>query len=244
MSISCSNNGGYLEALTTILDGASEFTLSTWIKSNATGVDSGWITHAFPDGRDRFVNMRYDADGLNSGNVNNIKVGIELTGGVEHNMETVGNVQTTDWQHVAMRWQSGSDIEIYIDGDFSNDPAGGSGSNTGTISGFDRVIIGEGVKDEVPGQSWDGLIEDVRLFDRYLSEEEIQTIYATAGTDNIVDGLIYRYKFNEDSVGATIPTTAGFVKDSSNHSIDLTRQSNTITYGERFVRYERKYKVY
>lgn len=245
MSLSCSNNGGFLESLSTILSaGATECTLSTWIKSNVTGVDLGWITHAVPDGRDRFLNMRYDAAGLNSGTTNCIKVGIELNGGDELNMETVSGLQTTDWQHVAYRWQSGSDIEVYVDGELSNAPNGSSGTNTGTISGFDRIIIGKGVKEETPGASWDGLIDDVRLYNRYLSPEEIQTIYATAGVDNIVNGLVYRFIFNELSAGSTIPTTTGFVKGSTIEDNELTASGGTLSYGEKFVRYDRKYKQY
>ena len=55
--------------------------------------------------------------------------------------------------------------------------------------------------------SWNGEIEDLRVYNRALSADEISTLYATMGRDGILDGLQARWPLNErppDTVASNI----------------------------------------
>lgn len=231
MAVEFLSNGGVLQRLSvTGLNGLSAVTYMAFIKSDVIGTDSGWIKHAATDGTDRFITARYDIAGFSGGGTNVIKAGLQLNGSIEHNAETNSGLQTTDWQHVCVRWESGTDIEIIVDGVDETDTGSIAGGNTGTTSGNDRILVGQGSKDA--GDSWDGLIDDVRLYSRYLSLDEINTILNSYGADNIVDGLVYRYIFKEGAPSSVIPTTTNFIRDVAGQGNDLTRVSANVNFAE------------
>jgi hypothetical protein len=51
---------------------------------------------------------------------------------------------------------------------------------------------------------FDGTIEDVRIYNIVLNLYEVSSIYGSFGSDGIIQGLVSRYLFNEDS---DIPTS-------------------------------------
>ena len=51
----------------------------------------------------------------------------------------------------------------------------------GVLTGYNKLIIGKGSKDIGARGSWYGLIDDVRIYSRALSEEEIREVYAGGG---------------------------------------------------------------
>ncbi|MCH7919408.1 MAG: LamG domain-containing protein, partial [Planctomycetes bacterium] len=161
--------GGYL-------NGLSDLTVSVWIKSNQTGTNAGFIHGVDPPvGQDRVFAMRYDSSGASFGGSNILKVGVVSDGG-NQNLETSNDLQTTEWQHVAMTWTSGGLIEFYADG-VQDTPAGRNNPNNGgTVSEVTSLLIGKGGKDEDATEGWDGLIDDVRIYSRVLSAEEIQQV--------------------------------------------------------------------
>lgn len=57
-----------------------------------------------------------------------------------------------------------------------------------------------------------GIIEDVRIYDRWISDNEIESIYHLKGVDDIFDGLIHRWILNNGDEN-TIASEAGSVKD-------------------------------
>lgn len=83
-----------------------------------------------------------------------------------------------------------------------------------------------------------GLLDDVRIYNRRLSAIEIQTIYATRGTDGIVDGLVLRTQLEEGTSGSS-PAGAGFVKDLSNNKNDYTPTGSPV-YRESVLRFRRR----
>jgi hypothetical protein len=224
--------GGTLQRLSVSnLNGLSALTFMAFIKSNIVSTDRGWIKHALPDGTDRFITARYDVSGFSGGGTNVIKAGIQLNGNVEHNAETVSGLQTTDWQHVCVRWESGSDIQIVVDGVDQTDPGSISGGNTGTTSGTDRILLGQGGKDG-GSLSWDGILDDFRFYSRYLSIDEILTIINSDGGDDIVEGLQYRYIFGEGAPSSPIPTTVNLINDISGNGNALTRSGAVVNFSE------------
>ena len=77
-----------------------------------------------------------------------------------------------------------------------------------------------------PTQSWDGYLDDFRVYNRFLSQEEIETLYACRGNDWIIDGLINWWPMNEGSEGSTVSSLIDVVG-----GFDLTVVNSTPTYG-------------
>jgi hypothetical protein len=63
-----------------------------------------------------------------------------------------------------------------------------------------------------PRREWDGLLDDIRIYNRTLSLAELETMYALRGIDNIVSGLVNRWRMNEQAPGVAA-SGAGSIKD-------------------------------
>ena len=163
------------------LNGLSATTVAIWIKSNETGSDRGFLTGVPPAGQDRVFTMRYDSAGASYGGTNLIKMGIQSTGG-DQQIESSSNLQTTEWQHVAMTWEDGGEIRFYVNGVEDEVSGRNTPNNTGTTSEITSLIIGKGGKDASNG--WNGLIDEVRIFDTALTAEEIQAVMLGVGGES------------------------------------------------------------
>ncbi len=151
------------------LNGLEAITMAMWVKADAIPTDKGFIIAAPPAGADSFCTVRYDAAGATAGGTAVLKIGLTSTGG-EQQLESSNNLQTTEWQHVAVTWSSGQPITLYADG-IEDTPTDNYAGMVGTISGCNTLIVGQGGKDA--GASWAGMIDEVRIYDRVLSVGEI-----------------------------------------------------------------------
>lgn len=154
------------------INGLTAITTTCWIKSDIVGTDKGFINYAEPAGNDR-RGIRYDADG-GEGDVNLFKYGMEYTSGNEED-ESPANLQSTEWQHVAVTSASGEGLKFYLNGVLVL-PEEDDVSESGTITGCTVVLIGKGGRVGGPASSWDGLVDDVRIYDKALTQEEIQQV--------------------------------------------------------------------
>ncbi len=156
------------------LNGLSALTVCMWIKSNLTGTDRGFIDCEQPDGSDQMITMRYDLSGGSYGGRNVIKMAVTSTPDWEQQLESSSNVQTTEWQHVAMTWSSGDVIRLYING-IEDTSTGRTEPNDagGTTTDCTTLLIGKGGKDLGTTAGWNGLIDDVRIYDKALAVDEI-----------------------------------------------------------------------
>lgn len=235
MSIDFLGNGAYIEDSDgeTGLIGLSAITFSSWIKSNQTGTDSGWFICESPNGSDSSITVRYDQSGANGGGTNVIKIGITTTTDGDVQLESSSFVQTTDLQHILFRWSSGNNIRLWINGIEDTPTAVDSGS--GTITDLSTVIIGKGGKDTGSGDSWDGIVEDVRIYSRILSLDEITTLYNSRGIDSILNGIVFRYPFSEESDGSSF----SIAHDIGPNKRDAVASNNPQGSGS-FLRYRRR----
>lgn len=233
MSIFLDGVGDYLSLNQAIGNGWSSITICSWIFSNETNTDNGFIIFEPPDGTDQAGTIRYDAGGFLGGGTNLIKTGLQINGNIQHNVETQSNVQVAGaWQHVAMTWTSGSNIVVYIDGVLATLTGVANANPVGTISGHTELFIGRGAKDESPTTTgWSGFIDDTRLYDRALSADEIQTIFALRGRDSIIDNLQFRYVYQEAGIGQLVST----ITDISSNGRDLTTVAGTPSFGSQVL---------
>lgn len=154
------------------LDGLDAITVSVWVKSDVTGTDKGFIIMEYPAGNDD-RDMRYDAVGATGDGIEVIKMGITIAiddVNTTIQLESSEYVQTTDWQHLVMTWSSGNQLKLYIDG-LLDELTANDDAETGTTIGATKLLVGRGGKDQTG--SWDGLIDDVRIYDYALSDAEV-----------------------------------------------------------------------
>ncbi|MHC4459885.1 MAG: LamG domain-containing protein [Planctomycetota bacterium] len=149
------------------LNGLSAITMSLWLKADVVGEDHGILFGCEPTGLDQELGIRYDMAGAFGHGTKGIKASIRTTSDYTQ-IESTSNVQTTGWQHLAVVWESGSSLKLYIDGQL--DPLlFDKGIVSGTVTGVEKLVLGRGAK----GQYWDGMIDDVRIYDRALDPNEV-----------------------------------------------------------------------
>lgn len=162
------NGGDYINDL-------DAFTISVWVKSDSVGHDRGIVFGKDPAGGDDIFGLRYDAASwATKGGTNIIKASITTTGGVQA-YEGKSEVQTDKWQHIILSWKSGEKLALYVDGVLDDDPTHNDDEKNGNISGVTKLIIGKGAKDN-NGTSWPGLIDDLRIYNRVLKLDEIESL--------------------------------------------------------------------
>lgn len=138
------------------------------------------------------------------------------------------------WHHIVItRDSTTGTMTVYLDGVFSGSATSPSGAKTTAFQSIGRCEDTGASPEE-----YDGLLDDVRLYDRELTAAEVATIYASRGTDGIVDGLRDRYLLNEQSPG-TAAGGAGQQKDTGPDQNNGTPNSAP-TYETGVLRYRRK----
>lgn len=163
-------HGATVEKGAELINGLEAFTVACWVKSDTIGSDRGFISTKSPSRRqEQQFSLRYDADGSNGGGVNIIKATINTTDGLQ-TYESASNVQTTEWQHIALTWKSGGLLTLYINGK-TDEPTHNSSKKQGVLKGADRFVIAKGSLDN--HIAWRGFIDDVRLYNRVLNGKEI-----------------------------------------------------------------------
>jgi len=149
------------------LNGLEAVTVSLWVKSDVTFEDRGIMFTRDPTGGDTELGIRYDKYGAYGGGIRGIKASIRASSGFTQ-IESTSNVQTTDWQHLALVWQSGQSLKLYIDGQL-NPLTFDMGAVWGTVYRVDKIILGRGTK----GRYSDGMIDDFRIYNRALDPNDI-----------------------------------------------------------------------
>jgi hypothetical protein len=157
------------------LNGLTAATVSVWIKSDVTGVNNGFISNE-DSNNDFGITIRYDSSGLYGSGTNVIKAGFgnASLAGPQSSVESSSNVQTTDWQHIVVTWQASQAPVLYINGQLDT-PTFTSNSAT-SIDNLTFFKIGAHGQGE-----WQGLVDDVRVYNRALSAAEAAALYNGGG---------------------------------------------------------------
>ncbi|MHC4559011.1 MAG: protein kinase domain-containing protein [Planctomycetota bacterium] len=91
-------------------------------------------------------------------------------------------VATGQWHHVCGTYD-GANIRLYVDG--VEDPASPVPFRGRITSNDFDVCIG--ANSEKPGRHWNGLIDDVRIYNYALSQQEIRAVYGGEGSSPVKD---------------------------------------------------------
>jgi hypothetical protein len=135
-------------------------TISAWVYTRSNGglgngriLDNGSTVLKIPN-TDR---LAFSSDGL----------GTEA-------VSAAGSLQLHTWTHVVVSRKSSGMATFYINGSLS----GTANQQSGTpVAGIGHVSIGNGTPNQRSDVGWDGLIDEVRIYDRVLTEEEIKCLY-------------------------------------------------------------------
>lgn len=141
-----------------------ELTVSLWINFKDVTYDNQFLTNGFVDDDDpHYFCLTYNNDGTRK-----IRM-ITRDDTAASNFYSANTYTTGTWYHVVFT-RSGGEGTIYIDGDLEN-----TGTvQSGDIGDYHNWYIGIG-KNYTSG-SFTGQIDEVRIYNRALSEEEIQTL--------------------------------------------------------------------
>ena len=140
------------------ITGSSPRTCAAWVKTSTTGTIIGWGPRGLGA---RWIAV-LDSDGY---------LRIEVGGGA-----IVGSTVVADgrWHHVAATSDGGNvaDIVLYVDG--NQDTPGSAGDRAIDTQPEGDVTIGGS---SIFGAYFNGLIDDVRIYDRALTAEQIRQLY-------------------------------------------------------------------
>ena len=178
------------------LNSLKAFTISLWVQSDLTDTDKGFFMGHDP-GSDRY-GMRYDRRGgsADPDGIDVIKYGVNTNEGNEED-ESSENLQTIEWQHVLLTWESGVGLKLYING-FLDGPTYDADARGGVTKDYDKILLGKGSKDGDADKGWDGRIDDLRILDYVVTEAERRWL-AGIGDKALPDWfhpLLVRYDFD------------------------------------------------
>jgi hypothetical protein len=178
-------NNDYVELPQNITQGLSDFTVSAWIKPAQIGT---WA-RVFDFGSGQSSNMFLTLNAGGAGPRFSITTG---GGGAEQRItSTAGQLPAGEWAHVAVT-KSGTTGTLWINGEAvgTNDNLTLSPDALGATT---QNWIG---KSQYPDPLFDGLVDDVQLYDHGLDQAGIQALMSAPGTGDLA-GNVASYAFDE-----------------------------------------------
>jgi hypothetical protein len=148
-----------------IIEGLSQVTFSTWVKVNDVSGTTLYIVEQSGASSDP-IQIDYAAG--TGGNVNKYKCSIQTD--LPASTNTALNTPQyfdKDWHHIVCTYD-GSNVRLYIDGAFT----GTANAITGNlVSTTNNLVIG------ADSGTWNGSLDDFRIYNRALTATEIQALY-------------------------------------------------------------------
>jgi len=179
-------------------------TMMAWFKSNDAGsIGDSYVTQRFVTQRDAAASSRFAVG------INNDRVAVYWDDGASNIQEGTTVLSAGVWYHAALT-NDGATIRLYVDGIEEGNWAEASLSTPSA----DTFEIGAGGGTRF----FNGILDDVRLYDRELCAAEIVAIYQ----QGIVTAQSHHWALNEtsgttaaDSIGSSHGTLWGFPGDDS-----------------------------
>ena len=156
-----------------------DFTIDAWFRILDYPTLTPWCAPRYPI----FSNYAwgYQTEIMGDGHVQFTKY-YEFAAAVT--VSSLDPVSTGDWHHVAAVHKL-TELRIYVDGQLSNTADSPSGAIFYNSNGFDRPEIGRYSCNDPPDFYFKGLIDELEVFDRALSDEEIGAIYGAGSSGKV-----------------------------------------------------------
>lgn len=178
-----------------------------------------------------------------SGATTNEQYGIDLSSSIPRfligSTTTVTQVMAPNainalaWNHICGTY-NGTTMSLYVNGTLVNTLAR-SGVIASSTSAFS---FGADYNGSAGREFFAGALEDIRLYNRALSQGEIETIVTCRGTGVIRNGLIVNLQLDEARAGATLAASA-VIYDTGPFKLNATNIVANATFSAGFLRRRR-----
>lgn len=194
MALSCDG----VDDRATILDGGSVLDLTAnlsimaWIWTDVVG-DGILRLVVTAQNTDQYA-LHYSLGSVDAGE-NDLRYEI-ANSGTAHDFD-LANITANAWYHAGFTYDNSANA---VEG-YQNGVKGTSRTDTGTPAAVNSLAVGGQLSPTTT--RWDGMIADLRLYNRTLSPAEMATIYACKGHDGIVQGLVGHWLLSDREPGYT-----------------------------------------
>ncbi len=167
---------------------AADHTIVATRNSQATNTDAGYIVWVDNNGSTDYLNFTV-GDG----------------GGTANDQYTAAgatDLSATGWHHFAAVWNDGAGMYLYLDGKLD----GSTTSSTANIGSLANTVAFRIAAESDNGNPFDGKIDDVKLYSKALSANEVSRLYQTtvpvapASTVGLDNGLVGHWTFDGPDV--------------------------------------------
>jgi len=166
------------------------FTITAWLNSTNTG-SPGYIVAKNPDGNNRAYALF-----VNSG------INFFVANGATNNTQSLGSFSQDAWHHIVCAYNP-TQANFYLDGIALGSKTMGA---TGDWTNTNGISIG---RRAINTNVFYGILDDVRIYNRTLSDSEIGSIYSGF---TITSGLRLWASFEERTGSVTYPYVAGSIQ--------------------------------
>lgn len=124
-------------------------------------------------------------------------------GGDEYSLTSTASFTAAGWNHFAIIWDQDSpaNSEIYINGVANNATDAGTIGNVGDLSNAVAFRLGA---ESDNGNPFDGKIDEIRIYDRALSADEIIQLHRLTSPTGVDTGLKGYWSFDGQALSGTI----------------------------------------
>jgi len=170
-----------------MLNGVDELTVSSWVKSETTVTNAGFISGDTPTHFEKTLGLRYDYQ-YKIGLTKYFKtirgsIAVDIGGGTIKTLfyNSAEEQQSTDWQHIVLVWKSGEQLKLYING-VEDTPVANSAAVSGEVANIGDLHIGKGPSNWSK-YGWFGNVDELAVFAKALDQDEIYSIYQRGATN-------------------------------------------------------------
>lgn len=225
-----------------VLNDVSGATLMAWIKPNNLGSAGTQVYAGFSFGPGTGVPTLSSRLSLEQtpGASTLRSVARSLDADVASTIDSTSVPLDDQWNHIAVVASfANATGRFYINGALSNQStyAVMTLGNTSNTNVRNAAI---GAQENGASDFYNGEIEDIRLYERVLSDGEMSTIFANHGSDGIVSGLVLRFLCNELGVGQTVAQIVSTAGEGTVHGRTATPVNGPVTYQPGVLRYRSK----
>ena len=152
-----------------VLNGLTAFTVALWVKPANPADDRGILSADNVDTNLTFA-LATHAFASCGNHSNVVEVTLPTSAGVVHRISASNALLPGQWQHLAVTWTNGGSPQLYINGQLDQ-PLAGFQTAAGFVTNCPQFLAGLGGL-ETPA-SWNGALDDVRVYARVLAAGEI-----------------------------------------------------------------------
>lgn len=230
----------------TALNNLPAMTISAWIKPDSFANPGNYIVSKTHGETPTFTGWLFRVD--NESNLKALRFDVDYNRSLEGStfdpfqdlwaVSVPNAVQIGQWSHVAVTWdgsKTAANVKFYVNGALIAHCQGCgnwdvNGDGTRSDDSYKPLIIGYGNVEQSPAykiRPFDGIIDDVRIYNRVLSATEIQQLYNLSQGNVVISATLDGQPWPTSGNSAVTYALSGPSGNISNSSIPFTYQNVT-----------------